>query len=269
MHMHEGHRERLKKRFFAAGLDGFAPHEVLELLLTFSIPQKDVNPIAHLLIDTFGSLSGVLNASAEELMRVPGIGMNSAALLTLMPQLFGCYQRDSMKERPALRNFAQAGRYCQTLFYGKKVEQFYLICLNSQAQLIAPVLLHEGTIDETAIYPRSVVEAALRYNAHAVLLSHNHPGGSLLPSRADYESTRLIAHALSAVEISVVDHIIVGNSEAASLAQSNILVNGQLIDEKTFEVTIQEAMRLKRRTARIGEMIGGEYGVFVAEEIGE
>lgn len=267
MHMHAGHRERLKKRFFASGLDGFAPHEVLELLLTFAIPQKDVNPIAHQLIDTFGSLSGVLNATAEELTRVPGIGMNAAALLSLMPQLFGYYERDSMRDKPALRNFAQAGRYCQSLFHGKKVEQFYLICLNAQAQLIAPVLLHEGTIDETTIYPRSVVEAALRYNAHAVLLSHNHPGGSLLPSRADYESTRLISHALGAVEIAVVDHIIVGGGETASMAQANILVNGQLIDAQTFEVTIQEALRMNRKTVRVGEAFALEYGGFHEEEI--
>ena len=92
--MHEGHRERLKNRFFANGLDGFAPHEVLELLLTFAIPQKDVNPIAHQLIETFGSVSDVLNAAPEELRRVPGVGMNASSLLSLMPKLFGYYQRE-------------------------------------------------------------------------------------------------------------------------------------------------------------------------------
>lgn len=266
MHMHSGHRERLKKRFFAGGLDGFAPHEVLELLLTFSIPQKDVNPIAHELIHTFGSLTGVLEASAEELMHVSGIGANSAALLTLMPQLFGYYQRDGMREKPMLRNFMQAGKYCKSLFYGKKVEQFYLICLNSQGQLIAPVLLHEGTIDETVVYPRSVVEAALRHNAHAVLLSHNHPGGSLVPSRADYEATRLITNALSAVEICVVDHIIVGGSDITSMAQSNMLVDGRLIDEQSFEVTIHEAARADRKTVHVGEAFGGAYSGFDDEK---
>lgn len=264
--MHEGHRERLKNRFFANGLDGFAPHEVLELLLTFAIPQKDVNPIAHQLIETFGSVSDVLNAAPEELRRVPGVGMNASALLSLMPKLFGYYQRDSMRAYPMLRNFMQAGNYCKTLYYGKKTEQLYLLCLNAQGQLIAPVLLHEGTIDETVIYPRSVVEAALRHNAHAVLLSHNHPGGTLRPSMNDYESTRVVMDALAAVEIKLVDHIIVAGSDVASLARSRILVGGRLIDEQAFSVKIQEAKYTSGKTAKLSEGWMEEYGVFEPEE---
>lgn len=260
--MHEGHRERLKNRFFTHGLDGFAPHEVLELLLTFAIPQRDVNPIAHQLIDTFGSFSGVLNASPEELRRVPGIGVNASALLSLMPQLMGYYQRDGMRERPVLRNLMQAGNYCKTLFYGKKTEQFYLICLNAQGQLISPVLLHEGTIDETVVYPRHVVEAALRYNAHAVLISHNHPGGTLTPSYGDYVSTRVVMEALAAIEVSVIDHIIVAEGEVMSMAQSQILVSGRLIDEKSFDVKLQESRHGARGTIRVCEGWMGEYGGF-------
>lgn len=263
--MHEGHRERLKNRFFTSGLDGFAPHEVLELLLTFAIPQKDVNPIAHQLIDTFGSLSGVLNAAPEELRRVPGVGMNASALLSLMPQLLGYYQRDGMCAKPQLRNLMQAGNYCKTLFYGKKKEQFYLICLNAQGQLISPVLLHEGTIDETVVYPRHVVEAALRHNAHAVLISHNHPGGTLMPSYGDYESTRAVMNALAAIDVRVIDHIIVAGGEVASMAQSKILVSGRLIDQQAFDVKLHDAQHEERRHFKVCEDWTEEYSGFEAD----
>lgn len=264
--MHEGHRERLKNRFFKEGLANFAPHEVLELLLTFAIPQKDVNPIGHALLAHFGSLSAVLEAAPEELMRVSGIGRNSAALLSMMPQLFGYYQRDRLREKPLLRNLQQAGEYCKSLFHGNKTESFYLVCLNAQGELIAPVLLHGGTIDEAVIYPRTVVEAALRHNAHAVLLSHNHPGGSLLPSRGDYEATRVVAEALAAIDIRVIDHIIVANGSIASMAQSRILVRGMLIDEEAFEVKIQSAHAARTGRVKVGEAPMEEYNVWKQEE---
>ena len=136
--MHEGHRERLKNRFFTHGLDGFAPHEVLELLLTFAIPQRDVNPIAHQLIDTFGSFSGVLNASPEELRRVPGIGVNASALLSLMPQLMGYYQRDGMRERPVLRSFTEKRRSNSTSSASTRRASSFPRCSCTRARLTKP-----------------------------------------------------------------------------------------------------------------------------------
>ena len=110
--IHTGHRQRLRERFRAQGLSGFAEHEVLELLLTYAIPQKDVNPLAHALLERFGSLAAVLEADAGELMRVPGVGENAATLIALMPELFGSYQRSLLGDRPVITTFQEAVRYC-------------------------------------------------------------------------------------------------------------------------------------------------------------
>lgn len=145
--MHSGHRERIRERFLREGLQGFAPHEALEFLLCFAIPQKDVNPLAHSLIERFGSLSAVLEARAEELTQVPGIGPNAAALLTLLPELMRYYERDRRQERPCLRNFKAAGAYCRALLRGEKDECVYLLCLDAQGRLLKSVLLRRGTIN--------------------------------------------------------------------------------------------------------------------------
>ena len=173
--VHAGHRARMKERFMKEGLSGFSEHEVLELLLMFAIPQKDVNPLAHALIRRFGSLSAVLEASPAELMRVAGVGQNAAALLSLMPQLMGYYQHSAMGAKPSITNLSGAKRYAGALFFGVHEECVYMICLDQSGRVLSPALLHKGTIDQVQIYPREVVETALRYHAHAVLLAHNAP----------------------------------------------------------------------------------------------
>lgn len=260
--MHQGHRERLKTRFFKEGLAGFAPHEVLELLLTFAIPQRDVNPLAHELIAHFGTFFAVLEASPEELQRVKGIGRNASALLSMIPQLVGFYERNRLREKPMLRNLRQSGEYCKSLFHGSKNELFYLICLDAQGRLIHPALLYSGTIDEAQIYPRNIVETALRYNAHAVVLTHNHPGGGLLPSYGDYDATRMIIEALSVIEIKVVDHIIVADGLIVSMAKFAMLEKGRLIDEDDFTYRISSAAKMDRKNYAVGESTLEEYDVF-------
>ena len=217
--IHAGHRARLKERFRREGLSGFSLHEVLELLLTYAIPQRDVNPLAHALIARFGSLSAVLEADASELEQVPGVGPNAATLLSLMPQLFSCYQRSGMGERPMLSNLAQARTYCGALFFGAHEERFYVVCLDKSARVIHTEMLHKGTIDEVAVYPRAVVEIALRYHAHAVMLAHNHPGGIDEPSRDDYTTTCAIVEALRPVGVGVVDHLIFSGNGVHSMTQ--------------------------------------------------
>lgn len=145
--VHAGHRARLRERFLKEGLSGFSEHEVLELLLMFAIPQKDVNPLAHALIGRFGSLSAVLEASPAELMRVAGVGQNAAALLSLMPQLMGYYQHSAMGAKPSITNLSGAKRYAGALFFGVHEECVYMICLDQSGRVLSPALLHKGTID--------------------------------------------------------------------------------------------------------------------------
>ena len=130
------------------GLSGFSEHEVLEFLLMFAIPQRDVNPLAHRLIDRFGSLSAVLESSPAELTRVDGVGENAAALLSLMPQLMGYYQHSAMGRKPVITNLAEARKYAGALFFGLHEERVYMICVDQSGRVLHPALMHRGTIDQ-------------------------------------------------------------------------------------------------------------------------
>ncbi|HOB20553.1 MAG TPA: DNA repair protein RadC, partial [Candidatus Atribacteria bacterium] len=193
--MHEGHRDRVKNRFLNEGLDNFDNHQVLELLLFYAIPQKDTNPLAHELIDRYGSLSGVLEADPRELQKLKGVGKNTAVLLSMIPQLCRRYLNDRWGSRPQLSSTRLAGEYVVPLFSGRLSEVFYAICLDSQNRVTYPALVHEGTIDTAPVYPREIVQAALRHQATGIILAHNHPGGSLNPSSADIEATKRIISA--------------------------------------------------------------------------
>ena len=222
-HPHEGHRGRLRERFRTNSLSGFASHEALELLLSYCIPKRDVNPLAHALIDRFGSFSGVLDAAPEELERVSGIGEYSATFLNLVAQAAGYYQRDKYRSLTTLMTVPDMGKYCMSLFLNDTSEKLYLVALNIHGQLLGSHLICSGSLDELIIYPRHVVDAALRSNAYAVVITHNHPGGSLYPSKADEQTTKLIHRALSMIDVSLLDHIIVGGGRYASMTAQGYL----------------------------------------------
>jgi len=221
--VHEGHRKRLKMRFIEDGLDSFEPHQILELLLFYSIPRKDTNELAHSLLKKFGSLSGVFEADPKEIANTDGIGENTAVLLSLIPQLSRRYNGDKWREKPELNSSTKAGNYAVSLFDGRTYEAFYIICLDAQNRVNHSALVHEGTINEAPVYPRLLVEAALRHKANSVILAHNHPGGTLKPSRADIEATRTICTALESISIKVVDHIIVCGNQYYSFAENGKL----------------------------------------------
>ena len=242
--IHAGHRERIRQRFGEQGLSGFAEHEVLELLLTFAISRKDVNPLAHELIAQFGSLAAVLEADKSELMRVKGVGENTAALITLLPDLFGYYQRSAMGERPRVSNHQEAKAYCQSLFFGAHEEMVYVICLDQSGRVIHPALLRRGTVNEVNIYPREVVEMVIRYRAHSVLLTHNHPSGSPKPSQADIDVTMRISRALAPIGVSLVDHLILSGEEVCSMLR-------EIIAEESGEKTSAEPAGYGLREERI------------------
>ncbi len=221
--MHEGHRNRLRTRVLKEGIDSFEPHQVLELLLFYSIPRKDTNELAHKLLDEFGSLPGVFEADPKDLCKVSGIGENTALLLSLIPQLARRYSKDKWGEKPEISSSTKAGQYAVSLFAGRTYEAFYIICLDAQNRVNFSDLVHEGTINEAPVYPRILVEIALRHKANSVILAHNHPGGSLNPSRADIEATNNIRNALEAISIKVIDHIIVCGEKYYSFAENGRL----------------------------------------------
>ena len=221
--MHAGHRERLRERLRTAGLSAFSEHEVLELLLTYAIPQRDVNPLAHELIAVFGSLNAVLSADENELLRVKGMGRSAALLLTMMPQLTRYCQMHSLGERPTIVTMEDARAYCAPLFFGVAEEQIYMLCLDQAGHVLHRSLLHTGTVDQVALHPRTVVETAIRHKAHSVILAHNHPSGVAAPSQPDIDVTKRITTALYLIGIQLVDHMIFAGSEAYSMVRGRCM----------------------------------------------
>ncbi len=224
MSEHQGHRERMRQRFERdSGMDSFAPHEALELLLTYAIPRKDTNPIAHRLIDHFGSLHAVLEAREDELTAVPEIGQRAAQLITMLLPLYRLYENDRLKPRVQLDSYRLVRDYCWALYRGVTVEKFYLISLDSRLKLIDARVIAEGTLDEVPVYPREIVATLLRQNAAGAVISHNHPGQTSAPSQADIDLTRRLRRVLDEIGITLHDHVIVGTDGTYSFAQTGSL----------------------------------------------
>ena len=231
---HAGHRQRMRERFRTQGLDGFAPHEVLELMLFYAIPQKNVNPLAHRLLERFGTLHGVLQASVEQLMQVDGIGETAATLLSLFAHSARQLELSRNQELPRLTTKRSAMEHCRRLVDGLAQEHFYLVCLNSQLDVIRDVLIARGTLDEVQTYPREVARVVLESNAHSVILCHNHPGGSIVPSQEDVDLTGVLGSMLSSMNVALRDHVVVAGGMALSMVDYGLLTitspDGRLIN---------------------------------------
>lgn len=215
--MHEGHRKRMRERFRKEGLDGFADHEVLELLLFYGRARGDVNPLAHTLMDTFGSLQGVLEARPEQLLAVPGVGEETATLISFVLSAFRRYTACLCREKPRLTTRAEAKEYCKSLLSGWRSERFYVIGLNAENEILGHRLIAEGSTGSVQVTPRLVAEATLNLNARAAILCHNHPGGTDWPSMQDLHVTRHIGQLLHALEVDLLDHVIVAGEKTYSM----------------------------------------------------
>ncbi len=220
MSIHDGHRQRLKERFLTEGLDSFSEVQVLELLLFYAIPRKDTNPIAHALLDHFGSLSQVLEAPQEALCEVAGISANSAVLLRLVTEVGRYYLVNRTAKHTILTTVDQCALYMLPYFFGRRVETVFLLCLDAKCKVLCCKEVGEGSVNSAAISIRRIVEVALAVNATTVVLAHNHPSGLALPSEEDIQTTRRLAAALHTVEINLADHIVVADDDYVSLAQS-------------------------------------------------
>ena len=222
MGMHDGHRQRVRARFRQTGLDGFADHEVLELLLFYAIPRRDTNPLAHELIRHFGSLSRVLSASQEELEQVPGLGESAASLLRLTSSLSRRIQLQQTSDT-VLNSVERCGAYFMELLRNEHRELLYQVCLDSKGKMLSTRCLASGGVSMAALSIRQVVENALLCGASGVVLAHNHPSGIALPSPEDQLTTQRVAIALKTMDIRLVDHIIVADGDFVSLAASGML----------------------------------------------
>ncbi|MBQ6206463.1 MAG: hypothetical protein IJK52_05230 [Oscillospiraceae bacterium] len=218
---HKGHRENVRRRYLIGGLEVFAPHEILELLLYYAIPRKDTNPLAHRLIDTCGSLSRVLSSSPQKLQTVEGVGERTAVFLSLVFQISRLTRLEELRdERIHFTSTKEIAAYLQALFEGKDFETVYELCLNQRGDLIMRYSMTNGSIVSVSMDIVTLVKNALVCKSAYVVISHNHPGGDARPSREDYDATRRMEDAFANVNIKLWDHIIIGKDNYVSLRES-------------------------------------------------
>ncbi|MCK5679537.1 DNA repair protein RadC [bacterium] len=216
---HQGHRERLKKRFADQGLDGLHDYEVLELLLSYAIPRRDVKPVAKELLRNFETLKKVIDAPLERLREVSGVGLHSALLLKLCREILVLYLEAPELKRQSVTSPEQIASLCRARLEGLPEEQFLVLFLDNRHRLIKSEVIHRGTVDMSVVYPREVLSRALKYRAAAILVAHNHPGGSLTPSLDDLRITQELKNAALTLGVRLLDHLIIAESQVVSLKE--------------------------------------------------
>ena len=212
--MHEQHRKRMKERFLREGIENFNPHNVLELLLFYSIPQKDTNETAHRLIERFGSLSAVFEAPFSELIKVDGVKEHSATLIKLIPELAQRYVSEANSFGGTyLPTADDAGKYFKAKYIGATKEIVYLLLLDNKYKILDCVKIHEGSVNSSAITMRKLIEVAIEAKASYAVLAHNHPGGLTIPSSDDIFTTRETAKAFNLIGVNFLAHILVAGDK--------------------------------------------------------
>jgi len=218
-----GHRARLREKFLKSGLAAFLDYEIIELLLTLGTPRRDCKSAARDVLKEFKTFRGVLEASARDRQRVPGIGPRNLFGIRLVHEVSRRFLKDRMMSRPVCHSSQEVFDYLYHALRDLKREQFKAIFLDPKNQVIEEKTLFEGTVDSSAVYPREVIKDALRYEASALIFAHNHPSGDPEPSLCDKEITRDLVFAARVIQIKVLDHIIIGNNRYFSFADQGLI----------------------------------------------
>lgn len=223
--LHEGHRQRLKNKFIEHGFQGFEQHNILELLLFYSIPRKDTNEIAHDLLNTFGSLEGVFNAKFEELIKVEGIKENSATLIKMIPSIAREYLTDSYRDQVVFDDAETIANFLINKYVGETNEIVYAMFLNNKYELLGVEKMHEGSVNSSFISIRKLIDSVLKYNSSLVIIAHNHPDGTICPSMDDIETTTRLIDALNMIDAKLLEHfVIAGDQYCPILNKSKISI---------------------------------------------
>ncbi len=220
--IHKGHRDRLRKSFLSGGLDHFPPHNVLELLLFYALPQGDTNELAHKLINHYGSLPLVFDAPYEDLVRFKGIGNVSATLIKLVPAVTSYYMAQKAIEGTKMNSIEEVSEYFISKFLNSVHEEFYLMCKSSTGKVLKCVKIMEGTVNAVPVVTRLILTEAINSNATSVIVAHNHPSGITLPSSNDTFLTKNLCRALAHADIILDDHIIVSGPDYLSLREAGL-----------------------------------------------
>lgn len=219
---HSQHRQRVKQEFRDNGLEHFPDHKVLEMLLFYTIPQKDTNPIAHRLIERFGSFSSVFEAPYDLLLAEEGIGPETATYIKALSAYVKRYMIDTYAERNYLKTSGEIKEYIRYRFLSDIVEKVLLVCLGPGKKIVYSGTIAEGTLEQVEIIPANLIKISLRANAVQAILAHNHPGGFCNPSRKDLNTTFILYEELKRVDVELIDHMIVAADGIYSMQESGM-----------------------------------------------
>lgn len=218
--VHAGHRQRMRDKAFNYGFEPFEQHELLEMLLYSVIPQKDTNPIAHNLINSFGSFHAVFDAPVEELMKISGMTKSAGFLLKLIPEISAEYLQDKVSgEKLSVTSCKDAYEFIAPKFIGKTNEEVYVLFLNTAGKLLASEILDKGSFSYANINSRKLISLCLKHNAAGIIICHNHPSGNSAPSPDDMIATKNIRTALNGVSVKLLDHIIITDNGYTSMRE--------------------------------------------------
>ena len=226
---HAGHRQRVKEEFLARGLEGWPDHRVLELLLFYTIPQGDVNDLAHELVERFGSLAGVLDASVEELKKVKGVGDHTAVFLRMLPAVLGRYQGARTRLSAIINSPEEAYAWLEPYFFGARNEMVYVLCLDGKRQVLGVRKVAEGSIELAEVNTRRIAEEAIGLRAAQIYVAHNHVSNLAIPSQADWLTTDTLRGALRPIGIELIDHLVFVDGDMVSLKDSEHLKGLQYV----------------------------------------
>jgi DNA repair protein RadC len=219
----QGHRRRLKQKFMNSGIETLHEYEALELLLTYVIRRQDVKRRAKELLEKFDSVKGILDAEIDDLKKIEGIGESSAVFFKLVKETASLYLKQKAKEKKQITCTTELLNFCKTVMGGKKDEEFCVIYLDVQNQIIEFETVQKGVVNQAVVYPRQVLENALKKKASAIILAHNHPSGHVRPSDADIRLTKTIQETAKVLDILVHDHIIIGENRFFSFREEGLM----------------------------------------------
>ena len=240
--IHGGHRQRLKYQFLTSGVDSLSEIQQLELLLFYSIPQRDTNPIAHALLDEFGSLREVLLADVEALTKVKGVKENTATHLSLVGKMLNVCSKSLNTN--VISSTSKSKEYCSNLFVGINVEQFYVICLSKSNKIQKVKLMNSGPTDEINVQIRNITEFALTNKCNRIVVTHNHPIGKGVMSDEDIRFTYSLVCSCMLNSIDILDHVVVGTDKAISAREQGILEKLKSRAFKTIQIPAETKLFL-------------------------
>lgn len=224
----EGHRKRLQERYLSCGYKSLADYEIIEFLLFPIIPRRDTKALAKELLEKFSTIEGIFEADPKELKKVKGLGDVSTIYLKFIGDLFSYYYEDRVlndkeNNRISIRSKNQLLNYLRKNIGISKIEEFKVIFLNSNNEVLGVETLFQGTIDKSAVYPRKILERVIFYNARSIIFAHNHPSGNTSPSSKDIEITKMMKEFFKMVDVSVLDHIIISRDSYFSFLEEGII----------------------------------------------